>query len=56
MSVSGPAGDANHDGAVNIFDINLISANWTLPGDVNSDHLVNTFDINLVVWPCSVDK
>ena len=49
-------GDANFDGTVNIFDINLISANWSgstvvgnlTPGDANGDGVVNIFDINLV--------
>lgn len=49
-------GDANFDGTVNIFDINLISSHWSggvivgnlTPGDVNGDGIVNIFDINLV--------
>lgn len=44
-------GDVNFDGVVNIFDINLVSANWggTGPtGDANKDGTVNIFDINLV--------
>ena len=44
-------GDTNADGLVNIFDVNLISANWNQPGpagDVNADHIVNIFDLNLV--------
>ena len=49
-------GDVNFDGTVNIFDINLISANWSgstvvgnlTPGDANGDGIVNIFDINLV--------
>jgi hypothetical protein len=44
-------GDANMDGRVDIFDINLVSANWgtTGPtGDVNGDHIVDIFDINLI--------
>jgi hypothetical protein len=45
------AGDVNHDGAVNIFDVNFVSSNWGGPGpdgDANSDGIVNIFDINLV--------
>jgi len=45
------AGDANHDGAVNIFDVNFVSSNWggTGPsGDVNRDNAVNIFDINQI--------
>jgi PEP-CTERM motif len=45
------SGDANYDGLVNIFDINLVSAHWaeTGPaGDVNGDAIVNIFDINLI--------
>ncbi len=44
-------GDANGDGAVDIFDINLVSSNWgtTGPaGDVNIDGIVDIFDINLI--------
>jgi len=44
-------GDANMDGLVNIFDINLVSSQWgtTGPaGDVNGDLAVNIFDINLI--------
>ena len=44
-------GDVNHDGVVNIFDINLVSSHWgeTGPlGDANDDHIVNIFDINLI--------
>jgi autotransporter-associated beta strand protein len=49
-------GDANHDGIVNIFDINLVSANWDptgpvaafAPGNINHDTAVNIFDINLI--------
>jgi hypothetical protein len=44
-------GDANMDGAVNIFDINLVSANWNGPppdGDVNYDGMIDIFDINLI--------
>jgi len=45
------SGDANSDGTVNIFDLNLISSNWTHlshAGDANGDGIVNIFDINLV--------
>jgi len=44
-------GDANFDGAVNIFDINLVSAHWSETGptgDANGDGAVNIFDINLI--------
>jgi FG-GAP-like repeat len=44
-------GDVNGDGAVDIFDINVVSANWGGPGpigDANLDGLVNIFDINLI--------
>jgi len=44
-------GDVNHDGFVNIFDINLVSSNWGAPGpagDANKDGIVNIFDINLI--------
>jgi PEP-CTERM motif len=49
-------GDANHDGVVNIFDINLVSANWAptgpvgafAPGNINHDTVVDIFDINLI--------
>jgi Dockerin type I domain/PEP-CTERM motif len=51
-------GDVNFDGDVNIFDVNLISANWSgsnpaafgnlTPGDANGDGVVDIFDINLV--------
>lgn len=45
------AGDVNEDGVVNIFDINLISSNWSTAGptgDGNYDGVVNIFDINFV--------
>jgi hypothetical protein len=45
------SGDANEDGVVNIFDINLISSNWNTSGpagDANYDGVVNIFDINAV--------
>lgn len=49
-------GDSNHDGVVNIFDINLVSSNWNptgpvdafSPGNVNHDGVVNIFDINMI--------
>ena len=47
-------GDVNSDGTVNIFDINVVSANWSnmgapgIVGDANNDGTVNVFDINLV--------
>jgi PEP-CTERM motif len=44
-------GDVNFDGVVNIFDINLVSANWNTAGptgDGNWDGVVNIFDINLI--------
>ena len=45
-------GDVNFDGVVNIFDINLVSANWGTPGgptgDANGDGNVDIFDINLI--------
>ena len=43
--------DLNMDGDVNIFDINLVSANWGGPGpdgDANKDGIVNIFDINVI--------
>ena len=45
------AGDANMDGVVDIFDINLVSANWNGPppeGDVNYDGSIDIFDINAI--------
>ena len=44
-------GDANGDNTVNIFDINLVSSNWSTAGptgDANHDGTVNIFDINLI--------
>ncbi len=44
-------GDANMDGFVDIFDINLVSSNWGGPppdGDVNYDGAIDIFDINLI--------
>ena len=44
-------GDVNNDGSVNIFDINVVAANWGQSGpagDTNGDHTVNIFDLNLV--------
>lgn len=43
--------DVNHDGTVNIFDINAVSANWGGPGpagDANGDGKVNVFDVNAI--------
>ena len=43
--------DINLDGAVNIFDINLVSSRWGEAGpqgDANGDGVVNIFDINLI--------
>ncbi len=43
--------DVNMDGWVDIFDINLVSANWGGPGpagDANKDGIVDIFDINLI--------
>ena len=45
------AGDVNVDGLVNIFDVNLVSQNWSSAGphgDANGDGIVNIFDINLI--------
>lgn len=44
-------GDVNTDAAVNIFDINVVSAHWGQSGptgDANYDGTVNIFDINLI--------
>ncbi len=44
-------GDVNYDGFVDIFDINLVSANWMGPGptaDANADYTVDIFDINVI--------
>jgi hypothetical protein len=49
--ITGVIGDANADGVVDIFDINLVSSNWGTAGptgDVNSDGVVDIFDINLI--------
>ena len=49
--MSGPPGDVNFDNAVNIFDVNLVSAHWGESGgagDANGDGVVNIFDINLI--------
>jgi hypothetical protein len=48
----GRPGDANHDRFIDIFDVNVVSANWNSPGgplgDVNFDGNVDIFDVNLV--------
>ena len=47
----GLSGDVNLDGVVDIFDINLVSANWNGSGpvaDANCDLTVDIFDINLI--------
>ncbi len=49
-TVLGP-GDANGDGVVDVFDVNLVSSHWgeTGPlGDVNGDLMVDIFDINMI--------
>lgn len=51
LTINPLPGDVNLDFAVNIFDINLISAHWGGPGpegDANHDGIVNIFDINMV--------
>ncbi len=50
FGLPGP-GDVNFDGAVDIFDINLVSSNWSgagPTGDANHDGTVDIFDINLI--------
>jgi hypothetical protein len=45
------AGDANGDGVVDIFDVNVVSDNWGstgLAGDVNFDATVDIFDVNTI--------
>jgi hypothetical protein len=45
-------GDANFDGAVNAFDLNVVAANWQATdriwtqGDFNNDGMVDAFDLN----------
>jgi hypothetical protein len=50
-------GDTNHDGAVDIFDINLVSSHWLqksdssdaiIPGDATGNSIVDIFDVNLI--------
>jgi glucose/arabinose dehydrogenase len=44
-------GDVNLDGAVDIFDVNLVSAQWGQAGplgDANHDGTVNIFDVNWI--------
>jgi T5SS/PEP-CTERM-associated repeat protein len=44
-------GDVNFDGAVNIFDLNLVSQHWgesDSAADANLDGAVDIFDINLI--------
>ncbi len=49
-------GDANHDGVVDIFDINAVSSNWDpvgpvaafATGNINHDTTVDIFDINAI--------
>jgi hypothetical protein len=54
VAAAGIPGDVNHDGYVDIFDVNLVSANWdpvgpTGPtGDANGDMKVDIFDVNLI--------
>ncbi len=48
---SGLPGDVNGDGTVDIFDVNVVSANWGGPGpigDANHDGSIDIFDINLI--------
>ena len=49
-------GDANGDGVVNFFDLNIILAQYgqsgpvgSLEGDLNRDGIVNFFDLNIVL-------
>jgi len=55
QAVSQPlAGDANQDGVVNSFDLNILAANWNSgnatwsAGDFNADGIVNSYDLNIV--------
>jgi hypothetical protein len=47
-------GDVNHDGLVDIFDVNVVSDHWGdsgapgIPGDANRDGVVDIFDVNLI--------
>lgn len=54
-----PSPDANYDGSVNIFDVNLVSSNWGTAGpvgDVNGDGSVGIHDANLIAasWNVAV--
>jgi hypothetical protein len=47
---AGP-GDVNFDAVVDIFDVNFVSAHWSLTGpdaDANGDGMVDILDINLI--------
>jgi hypothetical protein len=48
----GILGDVNDDDFVDIFDVNVVSANWGSPGgptgDANGDGNVDIFDVNLI--------
>lgn len=51
-------GDVNGDGAVNIFDVSIMSENWDLSGaaatrdkgDLNDDNVINIFDLVIVAY------
>ena len=51
LTINPLPGDLNVDFVIDIFDINLVSANWGGPGpagDANHDGIVDIFDINFV--------
>lgn len=47
------AGDINHDGMVNVFDLSILLANWARTGvntsDINADSVVNVFDLSILL-------
>jgi hypothetical protein len=55
-------GDANKDGKIDAFDLNVLASEWQasgdgLPGDFNGDGKVDAFDLNLLAanWQFGVD-
>ena len=49
-----PVGDVNHDGEVNIADVNcvidvILTDAFTMGSDVNGDGEVNIADVNMII-------
>src|SRR5258708_5821867 len=49
---AGLAGDINHDGTVNVFDLSIMLSDWgtnNATADLNGDGTVNVFDLSTLL-------